>query len=454
MARQMRRPLVVLLAVLLAASACGNANKSSSGAGGAKVKVPTNGGEANRKVVKSISDVPGVSDKEIAYAVVGTKQNNPLGICILDCYANGIKAYFAYRNSQGGIYGRKLTIEQTTDDELGKNQSVNLDIISQKKAFGTFQAGLLQLGWGDLDQAGVPTYTWGISGGDAANRKAIFPSIVARCPDCTRRIFPYLAKTVGAKHAAALGYGTSQNSQVCADSEAESFKRYTKESGVTFEYLNDHLTYGLPDGVGPDVTAMKKAGVDFLATCLDANGMKTVAQELKRQGMSNVVLYHLDSYNQSFITDAGTLFEGNIVEAQFRPFEADSTGSALDAFRTWMAKQGSPLTELSMVGWINATLAYEGLLAAGPEFDQAKVLAATNAMKNFTADGLIPSTDWSQAHTPYTQATRTKFKDSECAADVRVVKGKFTTMAPKDKPWLCWNSQDLTWSEPVPTNYR
>ena len=52
-----------------------------------------------------------------------------------------------------------------------------------------------------------------------------------------------------------------------------------------------------------------------------------------------------------------------------------------------------------MVGWINATLAYEGLLAAGPDFDRDKVIAATNAMTDFDAGGLIEPVDWS-APTP------------------------------------------------------
>lgn len=39
-------------------------------------------------------------------------------MCILDCYQDGIRAYFAFRNSQGGTYGRKLTMNKVLDDEL------------------------------------------------------------------------------------------------------------------------------------------------------------------------------------------------------------------------------------------------------------------------------------------------------------------------------------------------
>ena len=70
-----------------------------------------------------------------------------------------------------------------------------------------------------------------------------------------------------------------------------------------------------------------------------------------------------------------------------------------------------------MAGWINATLAFDGLLAAGPEFDRDKVIAATNAITDFTAGGLIEPVDWTQAHTPFTNDTRPDDDDGlECAA--------------------------------------
>ena len=105
--------------------------------------------------------------------------------------------------------------------------------------------------------------------------------------------------------------------------------------------------------------------------------------------MDDVVLYHPNTYNQAFVSEAGDLFEGDFVTVQFRPFEADSEGTALDDFQEWMDRQGDEPTELAMVGWINASLAFEGLLAAGPEFDREAVTAATNAMTAFDAGGLI-----------------------------------------------------------------
>jgi ABC-type branched-subunit amino acid transport system substrate-binding protein len=452
MARPHRRVIIALVALLLVVPACGNAD-GKAGTGGGKVKAPTDGGEKNRDVHKDIDGVPGVSDDEIAFAVVGTKENNPLGTCLLECYLDGIKAYFAYRNDQGGIYGRDLVVGSATDDQLGSNQAEALSITSKGEAFGAFMAGLLQNGWGTLDDAGVPTYTWGIDGTSAANREAIFPSTVISCPDCTRRIIPYIAGQAKATKAGVLGYSTSQNSKACADSTAKSFELYAKDTGVEQAYLKSDLAYGFPNGIGPEVTAMKKAGVDFIATCFDLNAQKTLAQELQRQGMGDVPMYHANTYNQQFVKDADPLFEGDFIDVQFRPFEAAGT-PALDAFQKWITKTGSKPTELAMVGWINATLAFQGLLAAGPQFDRAKVLAATNAIEDFTADGLVNAVDWSVAHEPYTQATRSKAKELECGTVVTVKDATFEQVGSRSKPWLCWDSSDITWSEPTPTNFE
>lgn len=446
----------MLFVLSVMAAACGNSGGDSgspttTGDADPGTTAPDDAGD--RDTFVEITGVPGVTDDEIAYAAIGTRTNNPLGTCLLDCYLEGIKAYFAFRNSEGGIYGRDLALAQELDDELGQNQVRALEVTSSDSVFGVFEATLLASGWGDLDAAGVPTYVWGIHATEAANRSSIFPSTAIRCADCTGRAIPFAVQTAGATRVASLGYGTSENSKVCAQSVAASIDLYSDDIGAEMAYLNDDLDFGLAGGIGPEVTAMKEAGVDFIATCMDLNGMKTLGQELARQGMEDVVLYHPNTYNQQFVEEAGGIFEGDFVSVQFLPFESDSSGSALGDFLTWMEEQGSEPSELAMVGWLNASLAFEGLLAAGPEFDRAKVLAATNAMTDFDAGGLIEPIDWTEAHVPYTQATRGADTGMECTALVRIEDGAFVTVGPKDRPWVCWDGEGTDWSEPTFTSF-
>lgn len=450
MDRTVVRLATACCAVVLLAGACGNSSGEQAGpdgdgpaAGSATVT------DEERDTFVKLSGVPGVTDDEIAYTVIGTKTGNPLGICILDCYADGIRAYFAFRNSEGGIYGRQLVLDEVVDDELAQNQQRSLDVVSSDDAFGVFQATLLASGWGALDQAGVPTYAWGIHATEAAHRPSIFPSTVVRCADCPRPMVPWVAKQEGATKAASLGYGATENSKVCAQMVAESFRRHEDTFGVEMVYEKDDLQYGLPNGIGPEVTAMKELGVDFISTCIDLNGMKSLAQELARQGMADdVVLYHPNSYDHTFIEEGGELFEGDIVTVQFRPFEVDPGNSTMEDYRHWMEEIGREPSELSMVGWINASTAFDGLLAAGPEFDRQKVIDATNALEGYTAGGLIRELDWGTAHTPFTAADPRPDRP-ECSALVRVEGGRFVPYGDPSTPWVCWDSWDTDQTEPT-----
>ena len=103
--------------------------------------------------------------------------------------------------------GADLVVGEVYDDELGQNQARALDVVSNDGVFGDFQATLLATGWGDLDQAGIPTYAWGIHSTEFAGRPSIFPSLPLRCADCGRPIVTYAAQQAGASKVASIGYG-------------------------------------------------------------------------------------------------------------------------------------------------------------------------------------------------------------------------------------------------------
>jgi ABC-type branched-subunit amino acid transport system substrate-binding protein len=438
--------LLVVLGLFLAA--CGNSDDEDDAADDETTET-TEGGE------KVALDVPGVTDDEIRFAAFGTNSNNPLGTCVLDCYVDGIEAYFAWRNSEGGIHGRKLVLSKSLDDELGKNQVRALEIVGADEDFGAFSATQIASGWKSIAEAGMPLYTWSIHP-ESNGIDSIFGYLGAACYTCTSRATAYIAKLAKAKKQASFGYGVSENSKLCARANVATMKKYSAEiGGVESVYLNDDLPFGLPNGVAPEVTAMKRAGVDFINACIDLNGMKTMAQELQRQGMGDVTMVHPNTYDQDFVTAAGDLFEGDYVSVAFRPFEADAAGSDLGTFKKWMDETGSKIKEISMIGWINADLAYQGLKAAGPNFDRQKVIDATNALEDYTAGGLIPPIDWGRQHVPPTEEDPgTHGADPFCFSIVQIKNGKFQVVGDKEKPFLCWPGDTREWSEPEPTNFE
>jgi hypothetical protein len=467
MHRRIRRGrlLAALAALSLLAAACGDdddagqaptttaedgaANPPAAGEDGA---AGTDGGDGDTFV--PIEGVPGVTDTEIAFAAFGTNSNNPLGTCVLDCYAHGIRAYFDWRNEEGGIHGRQLVLRDVIDDELVRNLERAQDIAGSSKYFGAFSATQVASGWGTLDDAGVPLWTWSIHA-EGYNRDHIWGYTGALCFDCTARAPVWYAREVGATVVASLGYGISENSKRCASANRASIERYSDDiGGVTVGYFNDDMAFGLPNGVGPEVTAMKNAGVDLVMTCMDLNGMKTLAEELRRQGMDDVVMIHPNTYNQDFVTEAGDLFEGDFVSVSFPPFEYDTGLEMQQKFKEYMGKAGRSLTELAMFGWINAHQAYEGLRLAGPDFDREKVTAARNAITEESAGGLVNPIDWTRQHVPPAEDDNTNDYRQECFSAVRIVDGVFTPVTSDEtKPFLCWSNDSYDWSEPVETSF-
>ena len=442
--RRSGRALGLLVVAVLVLGACGNSGDDDSDSSG------DDGGAA-----PAISGVPGVTDEEIRFAAFGTQANNPLGTCVLDCYVDGINAYFAFRNSEGGVHGRDLVLATTLDDELANNQQRALEIVSADDAFAAFSATQVPTGWADIAAAGIPLYTWSIHPQAAAGQPGIFGYTGVLCTACTNRTNLYVAQHVEATKVATLGYGISPNSKECANATAATFERYGSEVGAEVVYTNDDLGFGLPNGIGPEVTAMQDAGVDLVLGCLDLNGMKTLAQELERQGMGEVPMFHPNTYDEAFVAAAGDLFEGDVVNVSFRPFEAEAGDSLLEEFREWMDETGSEVTEIAMVGWINADLAYQGLVEAGPQFDRAAVIEATNELTDYTAGGLIAPIDWSRQHEPPTEDDpATHGSEQICTSLVQVVDGGFELIGEPDRPFLCWPGDTRAWTEPEATDFE
>lgn len=430
----------LVIAALLAVTSCSN----SSG----QKPTPTAGNTTGTAAG------PGVTDSEIRFSVIGTKTNNPLGTCILDCFASGVNAYFAYRNSEGGVHGRELVVSNTVDDQVGNNQQESLKIIAANDTFATFAAPLLATGTDAFAKARVPLYGLPANASEMVGKDSVFSSTGAFCIECTQSYWTYIAKLANATKIASLGIGVAASSKNCANGVVKSIETLGGAYGQKVVYTNDSLPFGLPNGVGPEVTAMKKAGVDLVVGCIDLNSMKTFSQEMERQGLGGVPMVHQNTYDHAFVAEGGALFEGDYVLPRFRPFEADAGTSSLQTFITWMKKSKTELTEYAMIGWIDADLAYQGIKAAGPSFSREGVISATNKMTAYSANGLIPPIDWSRQHVPPTEEDPvTHGYKEECISLVKVRNGKFEAVGDRAKPFICWPvKKERTWSEPTFTN--
>jgi ABC-type branched-subunit amino acid transport system substrate-binding protein len=395
-------------------------------------------------------DETGVTDTEIKFTSISTITGNPLGFDLGEIYNGGIEAYFAWRNDEGGIYGRQLVLANKRDDQLARNAEEAQAMIDEDDSLGAFVATLLFTGADTLNDAGVPTFGWNIHP-EFGGHRALFGQIAPLCLGCVGRGVPYIAREVGATTVGILAYNSTENSKRCADGIRRSIERYSADvGGLTVGYFDNNLTFGLPIGIGTQVSEMKTNGVDFISTCMDLNGMKTLGEELARQGMDDVVMYHPQSYNAAFVAANAELFEGDVVNigAGFVSFEAGAGLEMQQKFFEYTDQLGVAPEELAMVGWMNADLAFQGLLAAGPEFSRAGLIDAIRTeLTHYTAGGLTVPINWStQTELPTEDSDEAPL---DCFNVVQIVDGKFeATFAEPGKPWICWDNTDDAWAEP------
>ncbi len=434
----------------LVVAACGNSGEEAKPTS-APTGAPTAPGETTTTADLSTNnpvDETGVSDTEIKFTSIATIQNNVLGTDIGNAFNDGIDAYFEYRNSEGGIWGRDLVLAKKRDDQLGLNQQEAQAMVAEDDSFGAFVATLQFTGADDLNDAGVPTFGWNIHP-QFAGRNSLYGHLGALCFGCVGKATPHLARTIGATKVGVLGYGV-ENSAKCVDGLVASFEQYGADAGAEVVFSDNTLAFGLSGGVAPQVSTMKEAGVDMVAACMDLNGMKTLAEELDKQGMGDVVMTHPNTYSQTFVAENAALFEGDIVVPQFVPFEYAASGDLRDAFFQYTDDDRS---ELTMIGWIAADIAYSGLRSAGPDFDRAKVIAALNATTDYSAGGLVVPIDWTKQHNDPTGDESVR-SSHECFSPVRVADGKFVPYeATSDAPFLCFDRESAGLDEPVATSF-
>jgi branched-chain amino acid transport system substrate-binding protein len=423
--RGTRRLVVAACALLLVVAACGNESGSDGKAGG--------GDDTGENTTV---DQPGVTADTIRVGGVASI-TNPLNAPYGDIF-KGAKAYFAMVNSEGGIYGRDLEVVSERDDQVGNNLREVQGLLSEDDVFAAVGMATIfdfVAGSKELEANGIPTFGWNIN--SDWNKQNLYGNSGALCIGCVGVEVPWLAQELGKKKIGVLAYSVD-NSKNCAEGVKKSFEEFpSAEVG----FYSDSLSFGDVD-FSVEVGKMKDAGVDFITTCMDTNGVLAIAKEARKQGL-DAIQYLPNGYDQAFMAANGEFFEDSVVRVPFIPFESKTPTQGLKDYKKWMKKQGDTPNELTTYGWINAAMLVEGLRAAGPNFTQKKVVDALNKMKADTAGGMIPPIDWT------TQHTETQPPEG-CTALVKVKDGKFVpAFTPSDKNYLCFERDATLDSKPT-----
>ncbi|MCW2673614.1 MAG: ABC-type branched-chain amino acid transport system periplasmic component-like protein [Frankiales bacterium] len=336
----------------------------------------------------------GVTASSITLGAVTTLSGPVPGLFSGDVY--GAQAYFAYVNSQGGIFGRQLRLE-VADDQLdcGQNRTQHLaqaghvfSWVSSLSLYDNCGAPVLQQ-HKDMSEVAV---TFSTQAGGLKNSFSINPLVPGYRLGSLQY---YKQKFPGAVvHAASLVGNIG--------SAVEIFKgiRAASESvGYHWDYVRNYSP-GETDFTA-DIIQMRNDGVQMLYfVSADSHTIAKVLNAAKQQRWSPQLIAvgaGDAAYDPSFIPEAGAASEGVYADqphaAFFNPSDGRIPGVGL--YQQWMSKTGATKHEdlYSAWGWGSAVLAVQALKAAGPKLTRQAFLTALGNVHHFDGNGMFAASD-------------------------------------------------------------
>ncbi len=350
------------------------------------------------------SSAPGVTSNSITVGTIST-QTGPIA-SNFSSLIYGEKAYFDYIDAQGGINGRKIDYKYALDD-AGNVTTFNQlasTLINQDHVFAITGVATASFAPNYFVEAKIPTYGYNVSGNWAGppNLFAAGGSVIyypAEGPEIA-----YVANKVKATSVAFLAYGVASSADAC-----QAAAKGMAAAGYKIGYTDYKIAYP-GTTVATDVQRMRQAGTDLIVSCMDVLGNINLARAVQQYGLKTTQLW-LSGNDKSTLVANKSLMQGVYFDIQHVPFTAPTSEyPGLKVYLTQMEKYEPKYVEdeVAIQGWESAALFAEGVKLAGNNLTQANVIAQTNKLTSFTANGLMAPVNWLKDHTatapPYCEA--------------------------------------------------
>lgn len=428
--------LALVVASCMAVAACGGSSKSGGGLGNTATSAKAN--DVCKGKPLTSSEV-GVSATTITVTVVADT-GNPLSPGLFQGSVDGINAWAAYMNANGGLACRQVKV-LTHDSFLSADEAKNGVTTACTNSVVLLGTSALFLNdmrpvEGCKDKAGVAT---GIP-----DLPVLQTEPVEQCSAISFAVIP---------NGASCPYsGKGVRSYQSVTPAIEWFKKnVTTDLHGIFVVPNDlpsTITSSTPifqaiqnDGVKQDAQfgasglqtqsqytpiaqAIKAHSSTWVMNGLDFAGTLKMRKEAAAQGVSGVKVWacSLQCYNPNFILQGKDVVDKQYAWLQFLPFEDKGSNASLDAFLKYDAKpEGFGLQAFSAGLLFQQVI--EGIVAkGGPNaITRSAILAGVRSIHDFTAGGLLVKTDIA-GKTP-----------SPCIAIVQVQNGAWVRVDPLKK---------------------
>ena len=304
----------------------------------------------------------------------------------------GVQAYFAYINSQGGIYGRQLKVESqddqfdcginkaTTDEDIGKY----FTFVGSFSLFDDCGAEVLQA-HPEMPDVQVPL------GPTLQTLPNNFSPQPVRAGASTGP-FQYVKD----HHPNAITKVGALVGNVDSAKAAWENAKFVMQS-LGYQIVYERLYQPTETDFTADIVQMKAKGVQLLTlSSADVKTMGRVEAKAQQQGWKpEVTLLGAAGYDKTLFTLAGSddALEGAILYLPTALYLGEDRQDVpeVDNFLTWLDKvaPGANVDLFTAYGWTSAELFVQALKDAGPQATRAGLTAALQKIDQFDANGML-----------------------------------------------------------------
>jgi ABC-type branched-subunit amino acid transport system substrate-binding protein len=401
-------------------TATGTGSGSSAGPSG-----PASGGPGGPGVAvckgKTASDV-GVTPTEIRVANLSTIGGPVPGFG--QTGRNGLRAYMAMVNSQGGVCGRKMVMNPGDDRlDAGANKAETQRLMPTSFAFVSNTSVADDGGATILANTNVPTVGLTTTPEASALSNSFSPSPLnpkSKSIGATALIQYFKAK-YSLKAAAVIWPGAP-----VARVAGERYQYDLEQAGIPVVIAREvAITETNFSGVAADIA---QKNVDIVITVLEFNAIARLAKALETEHYApKVPFFGAQTYGRKFLQVAGSAAEGVKLAVTFEPFESRSQVREVDMFLTWYERvnPGADIDFFSIMAWVAARMFVDALRAVGPEPTRDKLLAKLKTFTDVDAGGFVGRINPAQK------------QPARCFLVVEVIKGAWVKTDPKGVGFKC-----------------
>lgn len=356
---------------------------SSSGSTGATIPAPA--------AITGTLSGPGVTATTITIGQIATVSGPVPGL--FQGAFDGLAAWAAWVNANGGIDGRQVKIDKVDD---GFNCTTYTNAMKQfvTSAFAVLGNVTLEDTCGttvlnanpnllDIQALTLDPKLYNVA--NAYTAAPTPPGGITTGLQYIKNKFPNDITKVAAL--------TGQSAAVNGREE-----RLTAES-IGFKYLYTRDIGDFETNYTSDILRMKNDGVKIVdLSSVAVTNTADFLQQAAQQNFHPDVVYGASAYDSKFFKLVGNASLANNVLIAPVPDtlylgQDRSSVPAVNTFLTWMEKNGSSANLYAVDAWADGQLLIKAMQAAGSNITQASVAQAIKTVTNFDADGLIAPTD-------------------------------------------------------------